>query len=145
MFGFRAWAEDEAKQVSEHVVALERARHRWERNGIKVIADDKDSSGITLLHTEEDFSVPDAVDRTDNLLDKLKNMAADVGGRARDVIDNIIHIISQFVSRLREWACKTGEQVEELREVAISKAGKSTHEVQQGALQFGFGIKEGAK
>ncbi|TKY51312.1 hypothetical protein E2542_SST22823 [Spatholobus suberectus] len=140
----RAWAEDEAKRVSEHAVALERARDHWERNGIKVGVDN-DSAGVARLNTEEQFSVQGTVDRADNLLHKLKKLAADVGGKARDMIDQIMHIISQFVSRLREWACKTGEQAEELREAAISKAGESAHEVQQSALELGFAIKEGAK
>ncbi|RDY03651.1 hypothetical protein CR513_12743, partial [Mucuna pruriens] len=145
----RVWAEDEAKRVSEHAVALERARDHWESNGIKAVADDdfhEDSAKVTWLNTEEEqFSVQDMVDRADNLLDKLKKMAADVGGKARDMIDNIIHIVFVIVSKLREWACKAGKQAEEFRETAISKAGKSAHEVQQGALEFGFAIKEGAK
>lgn len=147
MFGFRAWAEDEAKRVSEHTLALERARDSWERNESKAAVDDfhEDLAGVTLLNTEEQLSVQDTVDRAENLLDKLKKMAVEVGGRARDMIDKIIHIISQFVSRLREWACKTGKQAEELKQSAISKAGKSAHEVQQSALEFGFTIKEEAK
>ncbi|KHN21758.1 hypothetical protein D0Y65_027917 [Glycine soja] len=143
----RAWAEDEAKRVSEHTLALERARDSWERNESKAAVDDfhEDLAGVTLLNTEEQLSVQDTVDRAENLLDKLKKMAVEVGGRARDMIDKIIHIISQFVSRLREWACKTGKQAEELKQSAISKAGKSAHEVQQSALEFGFTIKEEAK
>jgi len=40
VFGFRAWAEDEAKRVSTYAVALERARDRCGRNGVKVVDDD---------------------------------------------------------------------------------------------------------
>nr|KYP74785.1 hypothetical protein KK1_007477 [Cajanus cajan] len=137
----RAWTEDEAKRVREHVVALDRARDRWERNEIKVVVDDD----ICEDSAEEPLSVQDTVDSADNLVDKLKEMAADVRGRSRDMIDKIIHIISHIVTRLREWACKTRKQTEELREAAISKASKSAHEVQQSAFDLGFAIKEGAK
>lgn len=149
--GFRAWAEDEAKRVREHAEALERARDRWEGYGIKVVVDDdirdreEASAGVTLPDAEDQFSIQGTVDRADNLLDKLKIMAADVRGKTRDTIDKIIHVISQLMSRLREWAEKAGKQAEELREVAILKAGKSAYEVQQSAHEFGFAVKEGAK
>ncbi|KAH1139732.1 hypothetical protein GYH30_028894 [Glycine max] len=80
----RAWAEDEAKRVSEHTLALERARDSWERNESKAAVDDfhEDLAGVTLLNTEEQLSVQDTVDRAENLLDKLKKMAVEVGGRA---------------------------------------------------------------
>jgi len=140
LFGFRAWAEDEAKVVSAYAVGLERARDRWGRNGSKVVGDDflKYSTGVTLHNHEEQFSVQDIIDRGDNLLDKLKKMAADMGGRARDMIDKIILIVSQFVSRLEEWASKTGKQAENV----IAKAGKSAHEMQKGGAEFGFTIKK---
>ncbi|KAL9317582.1 hypothetical protein ACSQ67_014099 [Phaseolus vulgaris] len=136
----RAWAEDEAKVVSAYAVGLERARDRWGRNGSKVVGDDflKYSTGVTLHNHEEQFSVQDIIDRGDNLLDKLKKMAADMGGRARDMIDKIILIVSQFVSRLEEWASKTGKQAENV----IAKAGKSAHEMQKGGAEFGFTIKK---
>jgi len=54
--------------------------------------------------------VQDTVDQDENLLDQLKKMATNVGGRARDMIDQIILIISQFVSRLKEWTRKSGKQ-----------------------------------
>jgi len=69
-------------------------------------------------------------------------MAADVGGKAQNVIDKIILIISQLVSRLEEWASKTGPQAEELRKTVIGKAGKSVHEMQKGAAEFGLTIKK---
>ncbi|KAG2401581.1 uncharacterized protein HKW66_Vig0193830 [Vigna angularis] len=143
----RAWVEDEAKRVSAYAVALERARDRWERNGIEAVDDNflEDSTGVPVLNLEEQLSVQDTVDRGENLLQKLKKMAADVGRRARDMIDEIILIISQFVSRLKEWTSKSGKQAEELRETLMAKAGKSVHEVHQGTAEFGFTIKNGAK
>ncbi|WVY96822.1 hypothetical protein V8G54_028973 [Vigna mungo] len=97
----RAWAEDEAKRVSAYAVGLERARDRWERNGIKAVDDN---------FLEEQLSVKDTSSRYD---------------------DEIILIISQFVSRLKEWISKSGKQAEELRETLIAKAGKSAHEAKR--------------
>ncbi|XP_014617620.1 uncharacterized protein [Glycine max] len=145
----RAWAEDEAKRVREQAIALEEARDRWERHGIKVVVDDdlrkEASAGVTWLNASEQVSVQGTVDRAESLLDKLKQMAADIRGKSRDTLDKIIHMVSQLISKLREWACKTGKQAEEFGEAAISKVGKSASELQLSALEVGSGIKEGAK
>ncbi|KAG4941699.1 hypothetical protein JHK87_045570 [Glycine soja] len=145
----RAWAEDEAKRVREQAIALEEARDRWERHGIKVVVDDdlrkEASAGVTWLNASEQVSVQGTVDRAESLLDKLKQMAADIRGKSRDTLHKIIHVVSQFISKLREWACKTGKQAEEFGEAAISKVGKSVSELQQNALEVGIGITEGAK
>ncbi|KAK7380323.1 hypothetical protein VNO78_32831 [Psophocarpus tetragonolobus] len=145
----RAWAEDEAKRVREQAIALEEARDRWERHGIKVVVDDdlrkEATAGVTWLNASEQISVQGTVDRAESLLGKLKQMAADIKGKSRDTLDKIILMVSQFISKLREWACKTGKQAEDFGEAAISKVGKSASELQQSALELGFGIKEGAK
>jgi len=149
ILGFRAWAEDEAKRVREQAIALEEARDRWERHGIKVVVDDdlrkEASAGVTWLNASEQISVQGTVDRAENLLDKLKLMASDIRGKSRDILDKIIHLVSQFISKLREWASRTGKQAEEFGEAAISKVGKSASELQQSAIEVGFGFKEGAK
>ncbi|XP_029127818.1 uncharacterized protein LOC109800269 isoform X4 [Cajanus cajan] len=145
----RAWAEDEAKRVREQAIALEGARDRWERHGIKVVVDDdlrrESSAGVTWLNASEQISVQGTVDRAENLLGKLKQMAADLRGKSRDTLDKIIHMVSLFISKLREWACRTRKQAEEFGEAAISNTGKSASELQKSALEFGFGVKEGAK
>ncbi|KAE9617373.1 hypothetical protein Lal_00035106 [Lupinus albus] len=145
----RTWAEDEARRVREQAKALEEARDRWERQGIKVIVDDdlreEASAEVTWLNAGEQFSVQGRVDRADSLLDKIKKMATEIRGKSRDTIDKIIHTISLFISKLSEWACKTGKQAEDFREAAILKAGKSAHELQQSAFEVGFAIKESAK
>jgi len=149
ILGFRAWAEDEAKRVREQAIALEEARDRWERHGIKVVVDDdlrkEASAGVTWLNASEQISVQGTVDRAENLLDKLKLTASDISGKSRDILDKIIRMISQFISKLKEWASRTGKHAEEFGEVAISKVGKSASELQQSAIEVGFGIKEGAK
>lgn len=145
----RTWAEDEAKRVKEHARALEEARERWQKQGIKVIVDDdlrqEAAAEVTWLNAGKQFTVQETVGRAENLLDKLKKMAADVGGKSRDLIDRIVHMISLFISNLKQWASKTGKKAEELGEVAVAKAVKSAHELQQGAIEFGSSVKEGAK
>ncbi|CAL0303379.1 unnamed protein product [Lupinus luteus] len=145
----RAWAEDEARRVRDQAKALEEARDRWERHGIKVIVDDdlrkEASAEVTWLNAGEQFSVQETVDRAESLLDKIKKIATEIKGKSRDTIDKIMHTISLFISKLTEWAHKTGKQAEDFREAAILKAGKSAHELQQNAFEVGFAIKEGAK
>ncbi|KAK4280339.1 hypothetical protein QN277_011974 [Acacia crassicarpa] len=145
----RTWAEDEAKRVREHARALEEARERWERHGIKVVVDDdlrqEAAAEVTWLNAGKQVTVEETVDRAENLMDKLKKMAAEVGGKSRDVIDRIVHLISLFISNLKQWASKTGKQAEEFGEVAAAKAAKSVHELQQSAAEFGSSVKEGAK
>ncbi|KAI4351720.1 hypothetical protein L6164_006047 [Bauhinia variegata] len=145
----RAWAEDEAKRVREQAKALEEARDRWERHGIKVVVDDdlreEASTGVTWLNAGQQISVQETVNRAENLIDKLKKLRADIRGKSRSVIDKIMHTVSLFISNLKEWASKTGKQAEELKETAISNAGKSAKELQQSAFEFGLSVKEGAK
>ncbi|XP_019430634.1 PREDICTED: uncharacterized protein LOC109337971 isoform X1 [Lupinus angustifolius] len=145
----RAWAEDEARRVREQAKALEEARDRWERHGIKVVVDDdlrkEASAEVTWLNAGEQFSIQGTVHRAETVLDKLKKMSTEIRGKSRNTIDKIVHTISIFISNLREWAFKSGKQAEELKDAAISKAGKSAHELQQSAFEIGFAIKEGAK
>lgn len=145
----RTWAEDEAKRVREQARALEEARDRWERHGIKVVVDEdlrkEASAEVTWLNAGEQYSTQGSVDRAESLLEKLKRMGADVRGKSREIIDKIILMVSLFISKLKEWACKTKLQAEELRETVTSKAGKSANELQHSAVEFGSTVKEGAK
>ncbi|CAJ2666759.1 unnamed protein product [Trifolium pratense] len=145
----RTWAEDEAKRVREQARALEEARDRWERHGIKVVVDEdlrkEASAEVTWLNAGEQYSTQGSVDRAESLLEKLKRIGADVRGKSREIIDKIILMVSLFISKLKEWASKTKLQAEELREAVTSKAGKSANELQHSAVEFGFTVKEGAK
>jgi uncharacterized protein YoxC len=149
LFGIRTWAEDEAKRVREQARALEEARDRWERHGIKVVVDEdlrkEASAEVTWLNAGEQYSTQGSVDRAERLLEKLKRMGADLRGKCRETIDKIILMVSQFISKLKEWASKTKLQAEEFGEAAISKAGKSAHELQHSAVEFGLTVKEGTK
>ncbi|XP_058779177.1 uncharacterized protein LOC131653126 isoform X3 [Vicia villosa] len=147
----RTWAEDEAKRVREQAKALEEARDRWEKHGIKVVVDEdlrkeaEATAEVTWLNVGEQNSTQGSIDRAESLLEKLKRMGADVRGKSRETIDKIILMISVFISNLKEWASKTKLQAEELRDAAVSKAGKSANELQHSAVELGFTVKEGAK
>ncbi|KAF3432973.1 hypothetical protein FNV43_RR24075 [Rhamnella rubrinervis] len=145
----RAWAEDEAKRAREQAKALEEARDRWERHGIKVVVDndlrEESLAGVTWLEASKQVSVEGTVSRAQNLMDKLKAMTADIREKSRDVIDRIIQRIALLVSKLKEWASKAGKKTEKLRDTAISKASKSAQELQQTTFELSSTIKEGAK
>ncbi|KAL0548675.1 hypothetical protein IC582_013138 [Cucumis melo] len=145
----RAWAEDEAKRAREQAKALEEARDRWEKRGIKVVVDsdlrEQESAGDTWLDSSKQFTVEETTDRAENLMEKLKRMAAEVRGKSRDVIEKIIQKIALLVSNLRQWISKTGEQAEELKNVAISRANRSATELQQSTAELSLAMKEGAK
>ncbi|KAG5558598.1 hypothetical protein RHGRI_008520 [Rhododendron griersonianum] len=137
----RAWAEDEAKRAREQAKVLEEARDRWERHGIKVVVDDdlreEENVGVTWLEAGKQLSVEGTVSRAENLVDKLKAMAVDVRGKAKDTISNIIQKVLSLISHLKGLV-PTVQQARELRDNAISKIVSSLEE-------FTLALKEGAK
>lgn len=145
----RAWAEDEARRAREQAKALEEARDRWERHGIKVVVDndlrEESLAGVTWADASKQFSVDGTVRRAENLLDKLKAMAVDVREKSRDTLNKIIEKIVLLISSLKEWASQAGKKAEDLRDTAISKASESTQKLQQSAAEVSLTIKEGAK
>lgn len=145
----RAWAEDEAKRAREQAKALEEARDRWERHGIKVVVDDdlreESLAGVTWLEASKQVSVEGTVSRAQNLMNKLKAMTADIREKSRDVIDRIIQKIALLISKLKEWASEAGMKTEKLRDTAISKASRSAEELQQTTSALTSTIKEVTK
>ncbi|XP_075649022.1 uncharacterized protein LOC142619691 isoform X3 [Castanea sativa] len=145
----RAWAEDEAKRASEQAKALEEARDRWERQGIKVVVDDdlreETTAGVSWLNAGKQFSVEGTVSRAENLMDKLKVMAGDLRGKSRDIINTIIQKIALLISNLREWTSKAGKRAEEVQHAVISKASISAQDLQQSTAEFSLALREGAK
>ncbi|XP_058205936.1 uncharacterized protein LOC131319608 isoform X2 [Rhododendron vialii] len=137
----RAWAEDEAKRAREQAKVLEEARDRWERHGIKVVVDDdlreEENVGVTWLDAGKQLSVEGTVSRAENLVDKLKAMAVDVRGKAKDTISNIIQKVLSLISHLKGLV-PTVQQARELRDNAMSKIVSSLDE-------FTLALKEGAK
>ena len=145
----RAWAEDEAKRASEQAKALEEARDRWERQGIKVVVDDdlreETTASVSWLNAGKPFSVEGTVSRAENLMDKLKVMAGDLRGKSRDLINMIIQKIALLISNLREWTSKAGKRAEEVQHAVISKASISAQDLQQSTAEFSLALREGAK
>ncbi|XP_024029202.1 myosin-7B isoform X3 [Morus notabilis] len=145
----RAWAEDEAKRAREQAKALDEARDRWERHGIKVVVDndlrEESLAGVTWVDASKQFSVDETISRAENLTDKLKAMAVDVRGKSRDILNRIIQKIALLIASLKEWASKAGKKAEDLRDTAISKASESTQKLQQSTSEVSLAIKEGAR
>ncbi|KAK4571596.1 hypothetical protein RGQ29_030131 [Quercus rubra] len=145
----RAWAEDEAKRASEQAKALEEARDRWERQGIKVVVDDdlreETTAGVSWVNAGKPFSVEGTVSRAENLMDKLKVMAGDLRGKSTDIINMIIQKIALLISNLREWTSKAGKRAEEVQHAVISKASISAQDLQQSTAEFSLALREGAK
>lgn len=145
----RSWAEDEAKRAREQAKVLEDARGRWESQGIKVIVDndlrDDANAGPTWVSDQNQFSVEETKSRAENLVDKLKAMAADVKGKSRETIDNVIQKILFLISQLKEMASKAMRQVGEVKDGVGSKVSGSMQDLQQGSVGLGSAVKEGAK
>ncbi|KAI3757647.1 hypothetical protein L6452_05190 [Arctium lappa] len=145
----RSWAEDEAKRAREQAKVLEDARGRWESQGIKVVVDndlrDDANAGPTWVSEQNQFSIEETKSRAENLVDKLKAMAAEVKGKSRETIDKVIQKILFLISQLKEMASKALRQVGEVKDGAVSKVSGSMQELQQGSVGLGLAVKEGAK
>ncbi|KAM7274246.1 hypothetical protein ACFE04_028910 [Oxalis oulophora] len=143
----RAWAEDEAKRAREQVKALEEARDRWEKHGIKVVVGDdlRDETAAALLNTGNQFAVEGTVSRAQTLVDQLKIMADDVKGKSKETINIIIQKILFVISILKEWIAKTVSKTGELKNNAAAKFKESTEELQQSTSQFTSTVMEGTK
>lgn len=138
----RAWAEDEAKRARDQAKALDEARVRWESQGIKVVVDsdlreEAEAEG-TWIASGSQFSVEETIERSENLVDKLKKMADEVRGRCKDTINKIIEKITVLVSNLKK---KAGE----LKDGAKLSLESSLQGVQHSAAGLTSAVKEGAK
>ena len=148
-FPLRAWAEDEAKRVQEHAKALEEARDRWERKGLKVVVDEnlleEASPDTTWTTVGKKLSVEETAGRAETLMDKLKFMARKVGGKSKELINEIIQKIQSLVLAVKEWIFDACKRTTEFKDVAVAKVGGSVQELQQNAAGFGTTLKEGTK
>ncbi|GKV31151.1 hypothetical protein SLEP1_g39883 [Rubroshorea leprosula] len=145
----RAWAEDEAKKAREHAKALEEARDRWERHGIKVVVDndlqEESAVGVTWLNAGKQLSVEGSVGRAQTLVDKLKAMASNVGENSKEFINRIIERILHLISVLKEWVLRARAKAEELKDNSVLKAKESIQELRQTTAEFSLTVKEGVK
>lgn len=145
----RAWAEEEAKRVQEHAKALEEARLRWERQGIKVVVGEdlreEELPENTWANVGKQLSIEETVDRAENLTDKLKVMADQVVGKSKEIINKLIEKIKLLISAMKQWISDAGKRTIEFRHVAIAKVGGSLQEIQQHAADLGSIAKEQAE
>ncbi|KAK9665502.1 hypothetical protein RND81_14G116000 [Saponaria officinalis] len=145
----RTWAEDEAKRVQEHAKALEEARDRWERRGIKVVVDDdlreEAVADVTWSNVGKKLALEETVERADNLTDRLKLMASQVKGKSVEIINTIISKIQAIILSIKEWISNVGKQTMEFKDVAVAKTGESVHELRERAAGVGVTVKEGTK
>ncbi|XP_075496115.1 uncharacterized protein LOC142533287 isoform X2 [Primulina tabacum] len=145
----RAWAEDEMKRAREQAKALEEARNRWESRGIKVVVDndlrEEEDTGVPWLDTGKQFSVEGTFERSHNLVDKLRTMAARVSGKCKNTINKIIERIVSLISILKERTLTVGKRVGELKNTAKSNLNVSLQGMQRGSVGFASSVSEGAK
>ncbi|KAM7499668.1 hypothetical protein LguiA_024082 [Lonicera macranthoides] len=145
----RAWAEDEAKRAREQAKVLEEAREHWEGQGIKVVVDndlrEEADTESTWLNSVKQFSPEGSLSRAENLVEKLKEMAAVVQGKSRNTIEKAMEKIVLLIFVLKEWTLKVGKQAGELRNGAASKVGGSLEELQQSSAELSLAVKEAAK
>lgn len=144
----RTWAEDEAKKAREQAKALEEARYRWQKQGIKVVVDNdlqEEANAGTTWQNAGNQSVESTVNRAETLVAKLKEMADTVRGKSRETIHMIIEKIMLLITMLKEWALKAGRKTVELKDDAISKMGSSVQGMQQSSAEVGSALKDGVK
>ncbi|KAG6426518.1 hypothetical protein SASPL_110743 [Salvia splendens] len=138
----RAWAEDEAKKARVQANALDEARERWEQQGIKVVVDndlrEEAEAGDTWIAAGKQFSVEESIERSENLVDKLKKMADEVRVKSKETITKIIEMIVEFISSLKKKAV-------ELKDAGKSKWDSSLQVVQRNSAGLTSAVKEGAK
>ncbi|GKE34291.1 hypothetical protein Tco_1453613, partial [Tanacetum coccineum] len=144
-----SWAEDEAKRAREQAKVLEEARDSWESQGIKVVVDkdlrDDAVAESTWVGTQNQSLIEGTKSRAENLVEKLKIMAADIKGKSSQIINKVIEKILFFISQLKEMASKTVNHVGEVKDGAVSKVNGSMQELQQSSAVLGSAVKEGAK
>ncbi|EOY23222.1 Chloroplast thylakoid membrane, putative isoform 2 [Theobroma cacao] len=145
----RAWAEDEARRASEQAKALEEARDRWERHGIKVVVDndlrEESVARSTWVNVGKQVAVEGTISRGEILVGKLKVLASQVKGKSREFINKIVERVQHLIAVLKEWTSTAGAKAEELTDKAILKASGSVQELQQSTAGFSSALKEGAK
>lgn len=145
----RSWAEEEAKRARDQAKALEEARERWSSQGIKVVVGEdlrqEEDAGVTWLGAGKEFAVEDTIDRGENLVDRLKAMAAVVSGKSRDTINKIIQSICHLIDILKERFMKASRQSRELGDAAISEMSKTLQNAQHTAIEYSSVLKGGMK
>lgn len=160
----RTWAEEEAKRASEQAKALEEARERWERHGLKVVVEgslrDDELAGTTWLNAGNQSPLQETISRGEGVLEKLTAMAAGIRGKSAAAMETIIQIISSAVSALKQSfselpeavAAQASKSMEDLRgaaseltSAAAERSSRSIQELRESASEFYSGVRDGAK
>nr|GEZ05647.1 myosin-3-like isoform X4 [Tanacetum cinerariifolium] len=138
-----SWAEDEAKGAREQAKVLKEARDRWESQRIKVVVDkdlrDDAVAESTWVGTQNQSLIEGTKIRAENLVDKLKIMAAYIKGKSSQIINKVIEKILFFISQLKEIASKAVNHVGEVNDGAVLKVNGSMQEFQRSSAVLSFG------
>lgn len=134
----RTWAEEEAKRARELARALEEARERWVKHGITVLVDEElqedAATGITWVSAGKQPPLDETIiTRGENLVEKLKAMAAETKLKSSSVIKNIIQTIVALISALKQQASESWKHVAELQARIVQKAGRSVETFKESA------------
>ncbi|PKU80228.1 uncharacterized protein LOC110097380 isoform X2 [Dendrobium catenatum] len=145
----RTWAEEEAKRARELARALEEARERWIKHGIKVVVDEDlqedATTGITWATAGKQSPVDETISRGENLVEKLNAMAAEIKLKSSIVIKNIIHTIVALISALKRKASESSKHLAELQGKIVLKAGRSLEIFKESASVTSSNIAERAR
>ncbi|PKA55011.1 hypothetical protein AXF42_Ash003648 [Apostasia shenzhenica] len=145
----RTWAEEEAKRARELAKALEEARERWEKHGIKVVVDgdlqEDASAGITWATVGQPTPVDEAISRGETLVEKLKSIAAELKLRSSSLIHSIIQKINALISSLKHMASESSNRAVELQNQISFKAGRSVESFKENSSLIGSNIGERAR
>nr|AQX44136.1 hypothetical protein [Apostasia odorata] len=145
----RTWAEEEAKRARELAKALEEARERWEKHGIKVVVDgdlqEDASAGITWATVGQPTPVDEAISRGETLVEKLKSIAAELKLRSSSLIHSIIQKINALISALKHMVSESSNRAVELQNQISFKAGRSVESFKENSSVIGSNIGERAR
>lgn len=155
----RAWAEDEAKRAREHAKALEEARYRWERRGIKVVVDselqDDAATELTWLNADaeklsiEQSPMKETINRGENLVRKLEILATEVKGKSFAAIKRIIDKIKVLIEHLKVRAAEAANKAREVKSSAVSTLKSNAEDLSRktasSVSNFSSTVKDGMK
>ncbi|XP_077241871.1 uncharacterized protein LOC143882253 isoform X3 [Tasmannia lanceolata] len=102
----RTWAEDEAKRAREQAKALEEARERWERHGLKIVVDeelrDYAYAGVTWVEAGKPSPIDGTVNRAEKLVVKLKAMSSEIKGKSFSMAGEIKEKSASMAGEIKE-------------------------------------------
>ncbi|XP_078427511.1 oxidoreductase/transition metal ion-binding protein [Wolffia australiana] len=138
----RSWAEEEAKRASEQAKALEEARERWERHGLKIVVEgdlrDEELAGSAWRGAGSRSPLQETIERGESVLEKITAMSAGIKGRSKAALDRTVQIVSSAIASLKRT-------IADFSAVFAARAGDAAAELRRSAAGFFSGAAEGAK